>query len=545
MFFALFFQLLTVFCSAAVAQQATETTELTGQKVEQLKELVGIIATKREARDAVRVAIKKAAADEVPEIQKSLDQINADIQETRLALEQIAIGSVDLASFEDESNALDWRAELSQVMLPVMQNLKRITEKPRKIEILKSKISRSTTQKISAEIAASNISAALEVSEDTATNEALTQLQESWLQKSDELEREISLALVQLENLQRGDGPLWTRIRDSLTSFFTGRGLTLLLAAGAAFVVHFVAQLLEKLFSKRQKGEDVKAFRTRERIAHYALKAAKSLFILIIIMVVFYLRGDILLMALALLIIAGLVLSLRNTIPKFVDELRLLLNLGSIREDERVIYAGLPWKVSKLNVYSLLTNPEITGVQRIPIQEMISLTSRPAGNEPWFPTSRGDYILFDDGRLLQITKITPEHVLMDSLAGTKTMVPTAEFYTMVFENLSRSPTFSVNSVFGVGYLHQAESNDRIPEKLKQAIEKELNSTDLGDQVVSVSVELQEAGASSLDFWLGVKMKSGAATSYFKIKRIIQQVCVATCTAENWDIPFPQLTLHNN
>lgn len=527
------------------AQVSSVDTETTQTQVNQLNDLVISLETKIKARDTLRETMTTASADEIAEQQTALDETNEDIRETRFAIEQVAVGTVDLGIFEDQELELNWRSELSQIMMPVVQNLKRITEKPRKIEIAKSKITRANAQKVSAESAASNVMSIIQGTSNESTRETLQQLHQSWLDKAQDFSREINLAEVQLTNLERDDGPFWERAHEALVSFLKGRGLTMLLAVAAGFGVYLGAQFLAKLFTKRQKGEDLQSFRTRERIIHYALKAVKTLLILIAVMAVFYLRGDILLMALALLVIAGLVLSLRNAIPRFLEELRLLLNLGAIREDERVMYQGLPWKVTKLNMYSVLKNPEITGVLRIPMQEMMGLTSRPSGSEPWFPASRNDYILLDDGRLLQVQKLTPEHVLLESLAGTKTMIPTAEFYNTVFENLSRSPTYSINSVFGVGYNHQGDSVVGIPDKFRVALEEALATTELADHVVSVSTELQEAGASSLDFWIGVKMKSEAATSYFKIKRLIQQVCVTTCTKEQWDIPFPQLTLHNS
>lgn len=528
----------------ANAQVNTVETETTQNQISQLSDLVISLKRKLQARETLREIITTASADEIAEQQTALNELNEDIRETRFAIEQVAVGSVDLAIFEEQELQLDWRSELSQIMMPVVQNLKRITEKPRKIEIIKAKIQRSKEQQSSAESAADNVLSIIEGTNNESVRNTLQELYQSWLNKAQDTNREINLAKVQLSNLERDDGPLWLRTRDAVLSFSKGRGLTLFLAVAAGFGVYLGAQFLAKLFTKRQKGEDLQSFRTRERIIHYALKAVKTMLILIAVMTVFYLRGDILLMTLALLIIAGLVLSLRNAIPRFLDELRLLLNLGAIREDERVMYQGLPWKVTKLNVYSVLKNPEITGVLRIPLQEMMSLTSRPSGSEPWFPASRNDYVLLNDDRLLQVRKLTPEHVLLQSLAGTETMIPTAEFYNTIFENLSRSPTYSVSSVFGVGYNHQGESIVGIPSKFTTAIERALLSTDVAEHVVSVNAELQAAGASSLDFWIGIKMNSEAATSYFKVKRLIQQVCVATCSDEQWDIPFPQLTLHN-
>ena len=89
------------------------------------------LAAKLSARETLRNSISEADSSDIPEFQESLEDLNIDIRETRFAIEQIAVGSVDLDVFEEESSQLDWRTELSQVLMPVMQNLKRITEKPR------------------------------------------------------------------------------------------------------------------------------------------------------------------------------------------------------------------------------------------------------------------------------------------------------------------------------------------------------------------------------------------------------------------------------
>ena len=115
---------------------------------------------------------------------------------------------------------------------------------------------------------------------------------------------------------------------------------------------------------------------------------------------------------------------------------------------------------------------------------------------------------------------------------------------MIFENLSRGDTFAITSQFGVGYSHQAISNNSIPSALQIAITNALAETTFADHAVAVSVELKEAGASSLDYWVNVTLSSAAARSYYKVTRVVQQACIDTCTNEDWDIPFPQLTVHS-
>lgn len=145
---------------------------------------------------------------------------------------------------------------------------------------------------------------------------------------------------------------------------------------------------------------------------------------------------------------------------------------------------------------------------------------------------------------MKVKKQTQEHGLLESVGGTETMIPTAEFYGMVFENLSRDSSYQVTSTFGIGYSHQQDSVTGLPARLRGAIIKTLYKSDYAHHLVSVNVELEHAGSSSLDFWIGVKMSSAFAASYKRIKRLILQICVENCTKEAWEIPFPQLTLHN-
>ncbi len=530
--------------SSSLQTRAQSQTPLQTQ-MRQLGELVSSLEASNAARQVLRDAVENAAGDEKAELELQLQEINQEIRETRSVIEQIAVGSVDLEAFDASSEELDWRTELTQVLLPVVQSLKRLTEKPRRIELLRTRISQATESKENAERAVENISEVLAVTESGPTQDALQALSQSWQLKAQEFSREISLSNVQLDNLLNNNEPLWVRIKDVLTSFFQGRGLTLVLALVVGCLVHYATKIIAKFFAKRQKGEAVTTFRTRRRIIHYGLQAARTLLILISVMLVFQMRGDILLLAIALLIGAGLVLSVRHMLPQFIDELKLLLNLGPIREDERVIYRGLPWKVTQLNLFSELSNPEITGGLRIPIKEMAGLTSRPAHDEPWFPSSENDYLVLSDDRLMKVKKQTPEHVLLENVGGAETMIPTAEFYSTVFENLSRNTTYQVTSVFGIGYSHQKDSVTRIPQQLKQAISSALSESDYAQHLISTNVELDYAGSSSLDFWIAVKMHSASASSYKKIKRLIQQICVETCTKEAWEIPFPQLTLHNS
>jgi len=525
------------------ASQSTETT--TNDRGTQLEVVQSVLEAKLLARAQLRDKVVTSLPADVAELENNLKRINAEIVELRNSFEQIAVGSVDLGLFDNESANFDIQSEMTQVMMPIVRNLQSLTEKPRKIEAHRIKIERTKAQLAATNRALSSITHSISLSSDEPTKNALQKLQINWTDRAQELERKRDVAIVQLANLQKSDGNFWDNFKAGIINFVTGRGLTIVLAVASAFLVWLTAKLLSRIMLSVSRREGVKSYRTRQRLVQYGFNILTVLAMVIAVIVVFYVRGDVLLLGIAFLFATVAIVGLRHTVPRFISEARLLLNFGSVREDERVIYNGLPFQVVSLNMFSVLRNPELSGVIRLPLSSMLNLISRPAGEEIWFPASKGDYILLTDGKLLKVTELTTELIHLQNLTGTKTTIPAADFYNMTFENLSQGEAFAITSTFGIGYSHQAISTSSIPETIQKAISKALSETSFSEHVESVAVELKEAGASSLDYWVCVTLSSQAARSYYKVSRIVQQTCVDTCTIEKWDIPFPQLTIHQH
>ena len=61
-----------------------------------------------------------------------------------------------------------------------------------------------------------------------------------------------------------------------------------------------------------------------------------------------------LLLAFAAMLLLGGALSFRSMLPNYIDEVRLLLGVGPLREEELVQYNGLPWQVMSLNIDTIL-----------------------------------------------------------------------------------------------------------------------------------------------------------------------------------------------
>lgn len=503
--------------------------------------LQALIDANGEARSTLRLGIKEADANQIGALEKELAALDNEISKLRSSFEQAAIGFVDLNVLSASERKFNWREEITLILQPIFDNLKALTDKPRKISHLRSQLELKQKQKETIAVALASLQK-VEQLVDGQTEKSVEQLARSWEILRDTNLQELDLVRSQIARLQNSDVTWWETLHVSAQEFFRGRGLTLALALILACVVWLIMRCLLWVVQHRGKRKDSAAFRTRSRLVQYGYRALVVLLMMIAVIAVFYVRGDLLLLGLSIVAAVTLVLGLRKTVPRFIAEGQLLLNLGSIREQERVMFNGLPWQVSSINMYSILRNPELTGVLRLPLRDLSALISRPDSHESWFPTSRGDIVLTENEQVLEVVKQTPETVELLDAGGSVQTVKTTDFYAWPIKNLSRGETFGVAVTFGVAYELQDIALSNVPFGLREGISESLAKTDFAQSVQGVLVELSGAGSSSLDYLIYVTLKSDAGKSYKKVERLVQQACVSVCTREKWGIPYPHLTV---
>jgi hypothetical protein len=219
-----------------------------------------------------------------------------------------------------------------------------------------------------------------------------------------------------------------------------------------------------------------------------------------------------------------------------------MLNVGAVREGERIIYDGLPFRVDALRFYARLNNPELKGgVLRVPIKELVGKRSRRQDpDEPWFPCRPEEFVLLGSGTFGRVLLQTPENVFVMALGAPKSFATTA-FLADTPRNLSRG--FTVTTTFGIDYRHQAQSTSAIPERMRQAVRTALETMVDPTHIKNVDVQFQAANTSSLDCLALAEFDGAVASQHFALQRAIQRTLVDVCTANGWNIPFPQLTLH--
>jgi len=471
-------------------------------------------------------------------------RLSQEIGQLEREFETIATG-IDVQELQAGSQVeVDLVSELTQFLQPLISELREATEDPRELEELAEKLE-SIEERQLPMIAKAITSIGELLAAAEPGSELQQELQETldqWRTRQRELENQLQVVEFQLEQRLQERGSLFESSSKALGDFFETRGMNLFFAFAAGIGILVAMRLLHRLARRffRGKPREERAFYARLiDVLYFGMSGIAAVMGGLLVL---YSTGDWALLGLAILVLLGLVWASKTALPMFLEQIQLLLNLGPVRENERVVVNDLPWQVSRISIHSILINPRLTGGHlRLPIRDLLGLRSRPSQkDEPWFPTTKGDWVMLD-GRLAQVLRQSIENVRVAFLGGSEATIPAVEFMTSGVENLSGG--FRLSQVFGIDYAHQAIATSRVVEVMQRDLSEQLTQVASAEQIQQVRVEFREAGASSLDYAVLVDFKGSAAPHYQRLQRAIQRILVDTCTREEWTIPFAQLTLH--
>jgi len=523
----------------------TPETKINGAK-QQLIELISTTESAQQELADVKMALTKTKDElDTKALIQQRDKLSARIQDLQKNFEVIATGGVDLDAFEQNQKTakFDWQEELKEVFRPILNEMKRLTERPRAIEKLRTEKTVLTSQLPITVNALEKIKELKMDAEAPALIAHLDRLKQSWDKRHDDISNQLRLVTFQLEEKLNPTDASDVSITDQVRAFFSGRGLNIIFAVIAFVVVYLAFKLTAKVivhFLGNNQDKETRLFGKAMQIAFRALAVLLSVFSVII---VFYIQGDWFLLGLSLLFMIGFLWTLRLSLPRYITEAKLLLNLGPVRENERVIYNGIPWRVTALNFYTTLTNPALAGgIVQLPTQVVLELQSRRfSKDEPWFPCRPGDFMLLDDGYAGPVMMQTPELVTMKVKGGSTRTYATTDFIGLNPNNLSHG--FGVFVTFGFDYSDQNIITKEVPEKLGDYIREAMAQEVFQPSLKELKVEFKEAAASSLNVLIITTFEGKAADSYFSIGRFLQRAATDACNHYGWNIPFNQLTVH--
>ena len=432
--------------------------------------------------------------------------------------------------------------EVEQLLRPLLKELKDLTARPREIESLRSIVNDQSRRSAEVKESLDNLSKSLASLPDGDLRTHLLALRGDWERQLAQIRNDLSVAQFQLDQKLASQNTMLGSLRNLTAGFFRSRGKNLLLAGFSSIAVFVLLRLL------RWQVLRVNAIRSRFRRT-FAIRLLDIIYFIACVtgatmafFVVLYVSGDWVLLGLSFLFLAGLAWAGKSVIPGFYEQAKLLLNLGAVREGERVVFNGVPWDVQTINFYTELVNPAFEGARiRLPLHELQKLTSRPTEESlPWFPCRKNDWVRLSDGTRGKVVELTPEWVRLVLLGGSRKTYTVPAFLGLHPESLSHN--FRVRVRFGIDYSHQAEATTRIPAMMEEAVKTGLLAMVDHADLKNLSVDFCEAGASSLDYLVLADFSGNVAPRLEQLERAIQRLLVDAANKNGWVIPFPQLTI---
>lgn len=534
-------------CSALITTSSTEAQNTPAAEAGSTKNLESILLSiqkiDRDLQAKQEEMRGRSGEGRKEEITKQIQGLVVRLNQLESNFQKIATG-VDPEAFNSKQDAatIDWTKDLQEILSPIINEVRRLTSRPREIDRLRTAIEEAEGQLTLLDQAEKNIKAELaqQISPELATY--LEGVVQGLGAKRQEITTNLGVAQQNYRFMTADRKPFAESIQNIFQLFFKSRGLNLVIATLCAFGFWLFARRIH-LFTSRVLPPS-----TIQR--GYYLRLLSVLFTLstifgaaVVFLLALYFVGDWVLLILALMLILGIIWTSKQAFHQFWTHATLLLNMGVAREGERVIYHGIPWKVESLNFYSHLKNPQLVGGDiYLPIRDLADLRSRAfEPGEPWFPTKTGDWVLLSDRGPAKVVHQSVDQVQVVFLGGAAKTFTTLRFIEEAPTNLSYGFRHAIS--FGLDYGLQASITSEIPELLKQHVQKGLSAAGFSTTLKNLVVDFEEAGSSSLNLSVIADFDGAAAPDHSKLRRLLHRLCVDASNTYRWTIPFPQMTVH--
>ncbi|MFZ5570544.1 MAG: hypothetical protein ACOZF0_09075 [Thermodesulfobacteriota bacterium] len=452
---------------------------------------------------------------------------------------------VDEIKVEDvrAEKKFDWQKEIVQLITPLLREVNKITERPRQIEELRDKIASHGVELARIEMALNNVARLIPAAQNEALEARLKEYLRFWQGREEEIRTRMDIDRRELARYLGQEKTVSESVWDFFRLFFKSRGRNLICAFLVLFLIWFGLYFFYKPIRKYspfhhpERSVYTRVFDATYFTAATVLAVAGCLTTL-------YFFHDWVLLSIAVLFLLGIAWASKQAIPHVLDQLRMMLNLGPVREGEVLVYRGLLFEVRALNLYSLLENRALQGgLVRVPIRELIDHRSRPQlDDEPWFPSQTGDWVHLSDGGYGQVVVQTPETVMIRQPGGEAVFYRTGDYLAFRPVNLSRG--FRLWIAFSLGYETISGVNKDIPRVFEKELPSMLAERGYGAQAFQgVAVVFRRAGRSSLDLLIMADFTGAAACDYKVLPSTITGMCLDICNRHQWRPPFHQVRIH--
>lgn len=524
-------------CDGQTAEPAASTVvpepTLTMARPDKKETLRALLQTRdgiRTAMDEQRKKMQTATGDSAKlEIQQQIEVLDKRRQEVERDFTVLVTGlqlTHASGSPTQKTVPLSIQDEMSQLLTPIFTDLRALTQKSRAFQELAEELTRlkeRAEQEKRAVVEIDKLLVEVKASKtpDTVLRSALNETRKSFQGRLDEVTSRTAAVQHQLGELKMTGVSFWKDLGLQVKHFVFIRGTNILLALFVFMVIFFGLRTAYAYLMKVMAVRKYQRLSFMLRILDVAHEGGAFLLGLSAALLVLYARGDWLLGGLSLLALGGLLMTAKTGIARHLEQLQFLLNLGQVREGERVVIAGVPWRVGTIYMFTQLTNPAMPRASlRLPLQTLASMTSRPSKlGEAWFPCEIDSWILVHGDLLAQVADITPEHVIICYQGGLKRWIPMGTFITMDIACLTGG--FSRSITIDVPLGDEAMETADFIERMKTAIREHLLHSIRPEELCDLCIEVQNTDSMSRFFEVTAFFAGSLAPQYHRLKQRLQ------------------------
>jgi hypothetical protein len=538
--FTCFLLLLSV---ALSLQTESAAQSLADNRTEALASLYAALSAKEAEIYRLRTNLQEAPDPVTRQgIEDQLLKRHEELRTLSTKFEEAAAG-VDPTPFQDEvEEPFSWEQTLGEILEPIVAELEAATATSRKIAALKEDLSTFSEREAIATRALANLETTRSAITDPDLQTALDALLGAWQDRRLLASNQANAARLQLEEIEGKSGGIIGSTTPYIRDFLSQRGLNLLIGIVAALLVFFSLRFMLFLLRKIRGADNPHGLGSRLFLLLTNLLSIIGA--LAALLIAFSAAGDLFLLGIVLVFLIGAAWAGIQVVPQFIESLKIILNIGMVKENQRILFDGVPWQVDSLGFSCRLSNDYLDEAELIlPVKRLVGLHSRPwCQDEPLFPSRRGEWVQLSDGSLGEILAQNPSTVTLQEPGGASKVFTTENYLALSPRSLSAG-SFRFSTTFGIDYQHQAEAPSRILQLFQSALDEHLSSKLPEKSIQLVEVYFAGAGDSSLDYLVVLDLTEAAAPYHAVLKGYVHGILVDTCTANALTIPFPQLTVH--
>ncbi len=244
--------------------------------------------------------------------------------------------------------------EAQELIAPLLDTFHRISARPRMIESLRSEIAALEEKIIIVDKALKSINSIIKFNDSQEILDDLKKIKGDTEGRLQGLKLNLEASQRQLKQETVSDKSFIEAAAKAAQDFFRIRGKNLILSIVSFFSIWWVFSALRSRIFKADIFSDPLAWVKKPLKALYNIIAI--LLAIIGTVMCLYLLNDWVLLTFVILFLSAGAWTSRQWIPKFMQEGRIILNLGTVREGERIIWQGVPFLVCDLGFYSTLIN---------------------------------------------------------------------------------------------------------------------------------------------------------------------------------------------